>query len=251
MEISKFLIAFIFTLAVSSAHAVDSCSAVFGSESPIHTFISEYRQAHIQSVDSTMPVSEAGYKIIGKLGQSTAKVYLALEPSTQASVVVKMNSTIPMFWRELMVTDYLISMGETVPKILKAYLKEDGTTVIVREYFKGLTGHELKKERSLGNKDLPQELATTGWHSLDAERKRLDDLFSFGGQGRPSFSTWYKSNASRLESKYRDSWNRIAEMKSQDPKLNYDIYDILYVQDFHKGNFLYEIQRNRWVVFDP
>jgi hypothetical protein len=252
MEMSKFLIAFIFTLAVHSAHAVDTCSAVFGSsDSPIHSFISEYRAAHIRPLDPTMPTEEAGYLILGKLGQSTAKVYLAADPTTHAFVVVKTNSTIPMFWRELMVTDYLVSMGEPVPKIIKAYIKADGTTVIVREYFKGMTGAELSKERNTADTNMPLELGGKIWNSLQAERTRLDGLFSFGDQGRPSFRTWFKSNSTRLEGKYRDTWNKISEMKSTDQKLNYDIYDILYVQDFHKGNFLFDISRDQWVVFDP
>lgn len=251
MKLNKFLIALLFTFAVSSLQAAETCSSVFAIESAVTSFISEYRAARILRLDETMPDQEAGYPLVGKLGQSTAKVYLGLDSQAQTLVVVKTNSTIPMFWRELMVTDYLVSMGEPVPKILKAYIKDDGTTVIVREYFKGMTGAELNKERNANNKDMPLELGNDVWMALPSVKKHLDDLFSYGNEGRPSFKTWYKSNSSRLEGKYRETWNKISGMKANDPKLNYDIYDILYVQDFHKGNFLFDIQRNRWVVFDP
>lgn len=251
MRFSRSLTVIVFTLAFSSAYAVDSCSAVLGTWSHVHSFISEYRESHILPLDSYMPREESGFLITGKLGQSTAKVYLGFDPSNKQPVVVKMKSKIYMFWRELMVTEYLLSNAEIVPKILKAYIKDDGTTVIVREYFKGFTGDELYKERNSGNKSIPRELSVDAWSSLPIEQQRMADLFLKGHEDRLPFKEWFLRNSSRLEYKYRENWNRITEMRLKDPKLSSDIDDFLFVKDFHRGNLLFDVQRDRWIVFDP
>lgn len=251
MRLIQRLIPIIITLGLSTAQAVDTCSALFVSWSNVHSFVEDYRHSHILPLSENIPKEESGFIIQGKLGESTAKVYLGIDPNTKTSVVVKRQSTISMFCRELMVTDYLLENGETVPKILKAAIKSDSTTVIVREYFKGLTGEELANELKSSNPSLPPELSNDAWQVLDLERERLENLFENGDGRHPPFKAWYLANFSRLVDKYHESWNAVMLRNLQDPQLVPRIYDILFIQDFGRSNLLFDIERDRWVAFDP
>ena len=152
---------------------------------------------------------------------------------------------------QLMVTEYLLENGVTVPKILLASIKKDGTTLIVREYFKGLTGQELNHERKSANPNLPLELSDSAWKLLEPEIDRLKNLFSNGHDGRPSFKNWYLASAPRLLEKHRESWNVLQELSLKDPQLMARMDDILFMHDFNISNLLFDIQRDRWIAYDP
>lgn len=149
-----------------------------------------------------------------------------------------------------MITDYLLANGEVVPKILKAFIKKDGSTVVVREYFKGMTGEELFYERESEPNTLPRELSVSAWELLDPEITRLKKLFSEGDENHLSFKDWYRVNSSKLKEKYQENWNSI-ERTAKDPEGMSLINDFLFMQDFVESNFLFDMHRNKWLAYDP
>lgn len=236
------------TLNMSIANAVDNCSALF--DSHLQSFINHYRQSHLLPIQADMPILEPGYSLIGFLGESTAKAYLGMDTKTKALVVVKRGRIIEMLWRELAITDYLLEIGERVPKILKASIKADGTTIIVREYFMGLTGVELESElyrSELYRYNLPAELSENTLGQLDLEILRLKTLYLGEDKIHLSFEDWYALNAHRLTKKYPEIW----EVIQGDSDILSSVKDYLFLKDFSENNFLFDPQRNKWLLFDP
>lgn len=241
MRVATLLISLIFPLAVSIANGVDICPALFVSWSDAHSFINQYRESHLTKPGPHIPKVEAGFFIKGKLGGSTSEAFLAIDPANQTSVVVKIGASVRGFWRELAVTEYLLENGETVPKILNARIKKNGTVIVIREYFKGLTGWELSRERNSPNSSIPPELSVSAWQLLGPEIKRLENLF-YGSNDRPSFQDWYFANLDKLQEKYPEVWNAVKVKFTEDPN---------FLNDFSEENFLFDIERNIWVAFDP
>ncbi len=255
MKIKFLLVLFAFVISqnisATPVETLNSCKSIFNFWTEAHSFINEYRQSHILPLEAHEAREESGFLKIGKLGQSTSQVYLAVDPITNNSVVLKTSSSLPMFWRELLVTEYLLDNGEIVPKILKAFIKKDGTAVIVREYFKGLTGTELEKERESTNVNVPSTLSVDAWNQLDLERSRLKSLFWKGKDFHLPFARWYSANELRMTQKYRDNWNIIKRMISQGRLPEHHIYDVLFMQDFGRRNLLFNTQLNKWIAYDP
>ncbi|MBC7387097.1 MAG: hypothetical protein H7301_13170 [Cryobacterium sp.] len=247
----------LFFLQYASAAPADlnRCTALLERPSKVSVFVQEFRRRRIGHVESGAKNEEYGYLIEGSLGQSTSSVFLAKAPFG-AAVVIKRSTMRPAIalsslWRELSVTEYLLENGEKVPRILMVKIDSSGKVFIAKEYFEGLTGAEIERERTSYSDSLPKELSETAWSLLEPERDRLKNLFSNGFQEHPSFRVWYGVNLPRLIKKYGEAWAQIQRLILVDSEIQSKLNNFIYAQDFGIQNFLFDVPSGRWIAFDP
>lgn len=254
--LSTFLLLFVTSLsAVVAAEPEQTCDHLLSSPSSAEKFVYQYRMEHLYPLNSERDAAEPGFHILGKLGQSTSVVFLANDLRDGSSVVIKRSTrrmpiALSMLWRELVVTEYLLAIGEKVPQILKVEVTEEGAVLLIKEYFTGLTGMELKNERSFWKERLPEELAETAWNTLEIEQERLRSLFLNGSHECLSFQKWYDANHFLMVEKYPKVWDTVERLSQFDPELKTKL-KAGYSQDFGIQNLLYDLGLKKWLPYDP
>lgn len=173
----------------------------------------------------TFEIKGITYKVEGLLGESSSKVYRAISPGG-TKVVIKDVPSEKMFIFEIRLTEYLLSQGFEVPKIIGTH-----GHMIVKEYFSGLTPSEVKKTFRSG------QYEKFGWHAPDMNRlfqevEVLNEKYLELVKER--FAIW-------LQNRYPDDF---AQLHKQ---LTY----ILYEGDDKTENFLYSVTHQRWLRYDP
>lgn len=181
-----------------------------------------YRPANELAPDDNVTIQNVTLKVTGILGEAGTKAYLATDPQ-HGEVVIKIPSS-RMFIFEKRLTEFLLSQGFDVPKILY----DDGR-VMVKEYFLGLTYNEVKKVKDLGL------FSKLGWRDLDLERihsefEILEKQYQNLVNGR--FSVWFHHH-------YPEEYVKMEGMK------------LLEMGDLSKQNYLYSVTLKRWRKYDP
>jgi hypothetical protein len=239
IKIGIVLLSISFT-SVGHSSAINQCSNLF-LEKPqtlneFATKVRNFRKTRIYKDGITKAVVNGiKYKIKGVLGEGTSTVYLATAPDGQM-VTIKMiddySSWINSLYYEIAITRFYLQMGERVPSIHEYEIKFDSekdthVALLVKEYREGITREEL--EELLATK--PRK-----WHEGEALLRELEQERKKMLRVHKKFAAWLNANKINLQQypfKQLESLIKKGDMAD------------------NTDNFLYDIELNKWIIFDP
>lgn len=239
IKILRLLLCILFT-AVDQASAFGSCSSIFHdkieSSNKWVNRIRNFRKNRIYKDEiSSLYINNKKYQIYGVLGEGTSRVYLGKD-SDGRKVTIKMiydySSWLNSIYYEMAATDFYLDMGVPVPRIYEFEIKFDAekdtqVAMLVKEYREGITRDELAELIDVG----PKKWRDAGYllKELEVERKKMKRLHD-------KFASWLVKKKINLKSHPFKQLQRL--IKEGDMSEDND-------------NFLYDIQLNRWILYDP
>lgn len=155
-----------------------------------------------------------------KLGESSAKIYLAVD-GKGTKVVVKVYPMRDGWERmernairqEIVATDFYVENGERVPRILNLDLSQG---IVVKEYISGFSGDDLVVQQHPIIKD-----------SLTKKMRNLEIL-------GVAFSKWLQRTKRDAEFEYEGAINKAIWLGNVTPEIK-------------EANMLYDVQNSEWV----
>ena len=212
--------------------------------------VKKFRIDNIKPIDFILPETLVGYRVVGKLGQSNW-IALLVENSQRKKFVFKVpglfsKARLQRLWREVALTQFYSESGETVPKIYGVHGQSILSLGILKEYNEGITGTEVSRNIALLKNQLIDDKILID-NMLDRQRE-LKKIFRNGNSKVPSFQNWYQANLNRLAAAHPNLWKIVQEENNLN---SYELDRMLSLSDANRGNLLFDIRLNKWILFDP
>lgn len=216
------------------------CTELFSSSSVASKNLVErvrsWRKTELQWTDvKWIQVHQVYYEVQGILGRGSSKVYLAVGPDgRQVSIKVIENDSeqwLNSIYYEIEATKFYLQKGEPVPQVIDFEVKWSEQLggmvgVLVKEYRLGLTRDELEYLIDLDPSLWAKQVRLLA--ILESERRRLKKLH------QQQFALWLKENKIKLK-----PFVKLSRFEQEgDTSVDHD-------------NFLFDIERGRWIIFDP
>lgn len=225
-----------------------SCKSVFSGETGIvqaippsrqlKDLVHAFRQSKIsrKKKGQVITVNDTHYVIEGSLGKGTSTAYLAFDPKGTPVVVktilphVEDRNWPNTVFYEIAATNFFLESGIKVPRILDYTTFENAKgdltqSILIKEYVEGVTYEEIYWLSLFRTKNWGKYYPLN--EQLQPEKQRLSRVFE-------GFSSW-------LDKNQIDLW------KHPFKSLSYRIQDY----DSANRNFIYNPEKQTWILFDP
>lgn len=257
MKIKAFLLYFIVFTLNTTVKAINKCQLLFDSplEISLIKILEERNLSLIKPEVETIIVNNRSYYIKKLLGRGGVNnVYLATNSKGEFVVVKQLSNHFhpqnllePQQLYEELATTYLLNQKIDVPKIID---KDTTNKFLVKEYFEGLTFHDIRNKISSLEKAMSE--LPFSWSEdytieienrkniLIAERnsflKLIEELTNEQNRFKKihqGFREWLKSGTQLSQEHFR--------------LLN----DMIEQGDYKAGDFIFSIHKHKWLLIDP